>query len=280
MNQVVIQSLTGVGFPTLAVLVASALGFAVCREHPRIRAMLLGLFIAGGIVWAYRLAFGGFAYPPREPGHWLPYLAAVAALVGCVRLWIWRHFWSFVLSIGTAVIFFWSQLSGNALVYLWIAGLTLLLAASAALLQIIEDRCSGAELSLGLALAAGLGGVALFLGGSAVIGQISGAFGLMLGGVAVLAFFWNATVGPIIPFIYVFVFGSLLLVGCLFAELPWISAILLWLAPWPLLFGQRSERPHWPSRAGALVLRMLGVVILVGLALGSVFLLVPPSSDF
>ncbi len=163
---------------------------------------------------------------------------------------------------------------------LWILAITVVLFVSAILLQqMIEERCSGAELSLGLALSAGAGGIAIFLGGSAVLGQISGALGLILGVVAILAFFFNATVGPIVPLIYVMIFGSLLLNGCLFAQLPWLTAILLWITPWALLFGQRSDQPRLGRRAGALCLRLIGVVIMVAVALGSVFLLAPPSSD-
>ena len=86
--------------------------------------------------------------------------------------------------------------------------------------------------------------------------------------------------GTILPLIYVLVFGCLLLNGCLFAQLPWLTAILLWVAPWALLFGQRSDQPKLGRRAGALCLRLIGVVIMVAVALGSVFLLAPPSSDF
>jgi hypothetical protein len=233
------------------------------------------------MVWADQLAFGGLTCPPREPGQWIPYLAVIAALVGCLQCFRLRpRPWNFALSLATALIFFWSQISGNLMVLVWVLGVTIVLFVSTILLQqAIEDRCSGAELALSLALSAGAGGVASFLGGSAVLGQISGGLGLMLGVVAVLAFFYNATVGGVLPLIYVFVFGSLLLSGCLFAQLPWLTAILLWVAPWALIFGQRSDQPRISRRAGVLLLRVLGVVVLVALALGSAFLLAPPSSE-
>jgi hypothetical protein len=239
------------------------------------------LIVAGGIIWAYQLAFGGLTYRPREHGEWIPYLAGVAALVGCLQSFrLGRLPWNFVLALATALIFFWSQVPGNLLALLWILAVTIVLFLSTILLQqVIEDRCSGAELALSLAVAAGAGGVASFLGGSAVLGQISAALGLMLGVVAVLAFFYNATVGAVLPLIYVFVFGVLLLSGCLFAQLPWLTAILLWIAPWALIFGQRSDQPRISRRAGVSLLRVLGVVALVALALGSAFLLAPPSSE-
>jgi len=117
------------------------------------------------------------------------------------------------------------------------------------------------------------------LGGSAVLGQISGAMGAILGVIAVLAFFFNATVGTILPLIYLFIFGCLLLSGCLFAQLPWLTAILLWVAPWGLVIGQRLDQAKISLRAKALLVRMLSVVALIAIAIGSAFLLTPPSSE-
>jgi hypothetical protein len=281
MNQMVAQALQGVGFPSLAVLVASALWFFVFRKYPRVRANGVGIILAGAIIWAYRLGFGGLAFPPRESGHWIPYLAGVVALVGCLQgVQLGRQVTNLVLSLGTALTLFWSQIPGSPLTLVWIIAVTLALFVSAILLQrIIEDRCSGAELALSLALSAAAGGIVIALGGSAVLGQISCALGLELGVIAVLAFFFNATVGTVLPLIYVFVFGSLLLNGSLFAQLPWLTAVLLWVAPWPLLFGQRSDYPRISRRAVALLIRIIGVIALIAIALGSAFLLNPPSSD-
>jgi hypothetical protein len=281
MNQLVVQSLQGVGLPSLAVLIASAVWFGVFRKHPRVRAIGIGLIFAGGIIWAYLLAFGGFAFPPRESGQWIPYLAGAVALVGCLQgIRRGRHVSNLALSLGTALTFFWSQISGNPLTLVWIIAVTVVLWITTILLQqVIEDRCSGAELSLGLALSAGAGGIVILLGGSAVLGQLSGSIGAILGVIAVLAFFFNATVGPVLPLVYLFVFGSLLLSGCLFAQLPWLTAVLLWIAPWGLVIGQRLDHPKISSRAKALLIRMLSVIALVAIAIGSAFLLTPPSSE-
>jgi hypothetical protein len=281
MNQLVVQSLQGVGLPSLAVLVASAVWFAVFRKHPRLRAIGIGLIFAGGIIWAYLLAFGGLAFPPREAGQWIPYLAGVVALVGCLQvIRLRRQVSNLVLSLCTALIFFWSQISGNSLALVWVIGVTIALFLSAILVQqVIEDRCSGAELSLGLALSAGSGGIVIFLGGSAVLGQVSGSIGAILGVLAVLAFFFNVTVGTVLPLVYLFIFACLLLSGCLFAQLPWLTAILLWIAPWGLVIGQRLDHPKISSRTTALLIRMLSVIALVAIAIGSAFLLTPPSSE-
>ena len=281
MNQMVVQSLQGVGLPSLAVLVASAVWFGVFRKHPRVRTIGVGLILAGGIIWAYLLAFGGLAFPPRESGQWIPYLAGAVALVGCLQgTRLVRQVSNLVLSLGTALIFFWSQISGNSLAFVWVVAVTIVLLVSTILLQqVIEDRCSGAELSLGLALSAGAGGIVIFLGGSAVLGQVSGSMGAILGVIAVLAFFFNTTVGRVLPLVYLFIFGSLLLTGCLFAQLPWLTAVLLWIAPWALVIGQRLDHPKISSRAKALLIRMVSVIALVAIAVGSAFLLTPPSSE-
>ena len=281
MNQMVVQSLQGVGLPSLAVLIASAVCFGVFRKHPRLRAIGIGLIFAGGIIWAYLLAFGGFAFPPRESGQWIPYLAGAVALVGCLQgSRLVRQVSNLVLSLGTALIFFWSQISGNPLALVWVIAVTMVLFVSAILLQqVIEDRCSGAELSLGLALSSGAGGIVIFLGGSAVLGQVSGSMGAILGVIAILAFFFNAAVGRVLPLVYIFIFGSLLLSGCLFAQLPWLTAVLLWIAPWGLVIGQRLDHPKISFRVKALLIRMLSLIALVAIAVGSAFLLTPPSSE-
>jgi hypothetical protein len=281
MNQMVVQSIQGVGLPAVAVLIAGALWFLLCREHPRLRDIGLGFILAGGIVWAYRLAFGDITCPPREPGQWIPYVAGFAALAGCLQCFrVGRHLWNLLLAFGTALIFFWFQIPANLLVLAWILAVTVVLFVTTILLQrVVEDRCSGAELALGLALSAGAGGIAAFLGGSAVLGQVSAALGAMVAIVAILAFLFNATVGTTLPLIYCFVFGILLLSSCLYAQLPWLTAVLVWIAPWALLFGQRSDQPRFSQRARALCLRMIGVIVLIGLALGSAFLLAPPSSE-
>jgi len=281
MNQMVVQSLQGVGLPALAVLIASAVWFAVFRKHLRLNAIGIGLIFAAGIIWAYLLAFGGFAFPPRESGQWIPYLAGVVALVGCLQaIRLGRKVSNLILCLGTALIFFWSQISGNPVALVWIIGVTIVLFLSTILLQqVIEDRCSGAELSLGLALSAGAGGIAIFLGGSAVLGQVSGSIGAILGVIAVLAFFFNATVGTVLPLVYLFIFACLLLSGCLFAQLPWLTAVLLWIAPWGLVIGQRLDHPKISSRTNAILIRMVSVIALVAIAIGSAFLLTPPSSE-
>ena len=112
-----------------------------------------------------------------------------------------------------------------------------------------------------------------------MLGQISGSLGVLLGVIAVLAFFFNATVGTVLPLIYLFIFSCLLLSGCLFAQLPWLTAILLWVAPLALIFGQRSDHPKIFRRATALLVRVIGPIALAAIAITSAFLLTPPSSE-
>jgi hypothetical protein len=132
---------------------------------------------------------------------------------------------------------------------------------------------------LGMALAAGFGGIALFLGGSAVLGQICITFGLLLAGLTALTLLLPPTqLGPVIPLMYVLVFGSLLLSGSLFSDLPWPTAGLLWLAPFGVLIGP----PASSSAANPnlrLLLRGLIVLVVVGLAFVALFLISPPHGN-
>src|SRR5258708_26448275 len=192
MNQMVVQSLLGVGLPAIAVLIAGALWFVLCREHPRVRAIGIGLIMAGGIVWAYQLAFSGLTYPPREPGQWIPYLAIIAALVGCLQCFrLGRQPFNFALSLATALIFFWSQIPGNLLVLLWVLALTIVLFVSAILLQqFIDYRSSGAEFVSGLAISSGSGGGGGLFGWACGGGPITGARPSLVGALAGLWLFF------------------------------------------------------------------------------------------
>ena len=132
------------------------------------------------------LAFGGLAYPPRESGQWIPYLAGVVALAGCLQgVRLGRQVTNLVLSLATALILFWSQIFGDPLALVWIIAVTIVLYVSTILLQqVIEDRCSGAELALSLALSACAGGIVIFLGGSRCPRADQWALGLVLGVIA------------------------------------------------------------------------------------------------
>jgi hypothetical protein len=138
------------------------------------------------------------------------------------------------------------------------------------------SRSTPAEILLGVALTAGFGGIALFLGGSVVLGQICGALGLFLAGLTVLIFFLPlAHLGPVIPLFYVLVFGSLLLNGSLFSDLPWPTSGLLWLAPFGALIGARPGAPG-RNQIVRLLVRGVFVLVIVGLAFVALFLITPP----
>jgi hypothetical protein len=86
-------------------------------------------------------------------------------------------------------------------------------------------------------------------------------------------------VGLIIAVCFAFsylVFGSLLLNGALFSDLPWPTAGLLWLAPFGVLIGP----PASSSAANRnLLLRGLIVLVGVGLAFAALFLISPPHGN-
>jgi hypothetical protein len=159
----------------------------------------------------------------------------------------------------------------------WLVAITLILFATSRLIERAGGlRSTPTEILLGMALAAGFGGIALFLGGSAVLGQICNTFGLFLAGLTVLAFFLPpAQLGPVIPLIYVMVFGSLLLNGALFSDLPWATAGVLWLAPFGVLIGPPASSAGG-NRHLRLLLRGLIVLAIVGLAFVALFLISPP----
>jgi hypothetical protein len=282
MGSLIGQGIVGILFPTLLAFILNGLvlraALAESRKWP-----LIGLIIAGCFGFSYGVLFGGITFPPREATHWLPFVAVGAVVFGTILQFtngFGRSIVRFIAALGTACTVFQLQSFGRWPLLLsveWLLAVTLILFATSRLIERGGgSRNTPAETLLGMALATGFGGIALFLGGSAVVGQICGTFGLLLAGVASLTFFLlPAQLGPIIPLLYVLVFGSLLLNGSLFSDLPWVTAGLLWLAPFGTLIGHPvTSDGH--NRTLRLLLRGLVVLAVIGLAFVALFLIAPP----
>jgi hypothetical protein len=259
-------------------LVLRAAALAESRKWP-----FIGLIIAGCFAFSYSVLFGGIAFPPREATHWLPFIALGAVVFGTILQFtsgFGRSIVRLIAVLATAWTVLQLQIFGRWPLLIsveWLVAITLILFATSRLIERAGGlRSTPTEILLGMALAAGFGGIALFLGGSAVLGQICNTFGLFLAGLTVLAFFLPpAQLGPVIPLIYVMVFGSLLLNGALFSDLPWATAGVLWLAPFGVLIGPPASSAGG-NRHLRLLLRGLIVLAIVGLAFVALFLISPP----
>jgi hypothetical protein len=283
MGSLIGQGIVGIVLPALLALILNGLvlraaALAESRKWP-----FIGLIIAGCLAFSYSVLFGGIAFPPREATHWLPFIALGAVVFGTILQFtsgFGRSIVRLIAVLATAWTVLQLQIFGRWPLLIsveWLVAITLILFATSRLIERAGGlRSTPTEILLGMALAAGFGGIALFLGGSAVLGQICNTFGLFLAGLTVLAFFLPpAQLGPVIPLIYVMVFGSLLLNGALFSDLPWATAGVLWLAPFGVLIGPPASSAGG-NRHLRLLLRGLIVLAIVGLAFVALFLISPP----
>jgi hypothetical protein len=286
MGSLIGQGIVGIVLPALLALILNGLvlrtsSLAEDRKWP-----FIGLIIAGCFAFCYRFLFGSIAFPPREATHWLPFVAIGAVVFGTVLQFTngaGRSIVRFIAALATAWTILQLQLLSRwpALISVeWLVAVTLILFATSRLIEREgASRSTPTEIFLGMALAAGFGGIALFLSGSAMLGQICGTFGLLLAGLTVLTLFLPpGPLGPVIPLIYVLVFGSLLLNGSLFSDLPWPTSGLLWIAPFGVLIGPPAP-PLAKNRNVRLLVRGLIVLVIIGSAFVALFLIAPPNAS-
>ena len=286
MGSLVGQGIVGIVLPAFLAFVLNGLVLKSSSLGQSWKWPLIGLILAGCFLFSYGVAFGGIAFPPREATHWLPFVAIGAVVFGTILQFtegLGRSAVRLIATLGTAWSVLQLQIFGRwpFLISIgWLVAITLILFATSRLIEREgASRGAPAEIVLGMALAIGFGGIALFLGGSVVLGQIGGALGLCSAGLAVLIFFLRpAHLGPVIPLFYVLVFGSLLLNGSLFSDLPWPTSGLLWLAPFGALIGARAGAPGGHQTARLLV-RGLFVLIIIALAFVALFLIAPPHAN-
>jgi len=286
MGSLIGQGIVGIVLPALLALILNGLVLRAATLTERRKWPFIGLIIAVCFAFSYSVLFGGIAFPPREATHWLPFVAVGALVFGTVLQFtsgFWRSIVRLIAALATAWTVLQLQIFGRWPLLIsveWLVAITLILFATSRLIERAGGfRSTPTEILLGMALAAGFGGVALFLGGSAVLGQICITFGLLLGGLTILTLFLAPTqLGPVFPLIYVLVFGSLLLNGSLFSDLPWATAGLLWIAPFGVLIGPPASSSGG-NRNLRLLLRGLFVLVLVGLAFVALFLISPPHGN-
>jgi hypothetical protein len=287
MGSLIGQGIVGVAVPALLALILNGLVLKVSVFGENRKWSLIGLIIVCCFVFSYGVVSGGLAFPPREAIHWLPYTAVGALLCGIVLQatnGVVQNVVRLVAVFAGAFTILESQIFGRwspLFSVAWLAAVTLILFATSRLIERAgASRSTPTEMILGIALTVCFGGIALFLSGSAVLGHISGAFGLVLAGLAALTILMPPTrLGPILPLIYVLVFGNLLLSGSLFSDLPWISSGLLWIAPFGALIGGPTPSGA-KNRIVRLLVRGLIVLFVIGLAFVALFLIAPPGNEY
>jgi len=216
--------------------------------------------------------------PPAKAVDWLPYLALIAGGAGLAQRY-WGHRWyaAWPVRLLIACLFAgvllrsylqynWGRVEG----LLWIGGLGIAIAVLWNTLERLSAKRTGASLPLSLCLFCAASSAAFFLSGSALLGQLSGVLAAVFGAAVVLAW-WapglslaSGTLAVFVP-----VYSGLLIQAYFYSELPFWSAILLYLAPFALCFGE-TRRVYYMTPWKAALVRLLMIGAPLGIALGIV----------
>lgn len=177
-------------------------------------------------------------FPPQEANHWLWLLVVVSLLVN-ISLMMHRTLSSYVqvgLLVLGIIILAWPVLDTQANFSLIIELLALLIVAGLVLRCIDFNHPKSPALTLSIS-SGGLGLVSA-LGGSVLVGQLSGALASSIGVFALYEIYKRlltpaVTTMQLSPMILLYF--SLLLIARVYAEIPLVSATLLLVAPTPLI---------------------------------------------
>lgn len=216
--------------------------------------------------------------PPSKAVDWLAYLALAGGAAGLTqRYWgkRWYAAWPLMLLLGclfAAVLLrsyiqhTWGRLEG----ILWISGLGVATAVLWNTLERLASKRTGASLPLSLWLICAASSTAFVFSGSGLLGQLAGALAAVFGAAVVLAW-WapglslaSGTFAAFVP-----VYAGLLIQAYFYSELPFLSAVLLYLAPFALCIGERRSiyymRP-WKAALKRLLIVGAPLAIAVGIA--------------
>jgi hypothetical protein len=177
-------------------------------------------------------------FPPQEANHWLWILAVVSSLTN-ISLMIHRTLSSYVqvgLLVLGIIILAWPVLDAQASMSLIIELLALLIVAG--LFLRCTDFNHPKSPTLILSISSGGLGLVSTLGGSVLVGQLSGALASSLG-VFALYEIYKRFLTPAVTTMQlspaILLYFSLLLIARVYAEIPLVSSALLLIAPAPLI---------------------------------------------
>ena len=213
--------------------------------------------------------------PPAKAVDWLPYLALIAGAAGVAqRYWgsRWYAAWPVRLLLGclfagvllnSYLLNTWDRVEG----ILWIAGLGVGTAVLWNTLERLSAKRTGASLPLSLLLFCSASSVAFVFSGSGLLGQLTGVLAAVFGAAVVLAW-WAPGLSLASGTLTVFVpvYAGLLIQAYFYSELPFWSAVLMYLAPFALWFGEERRVYYMtPWKAALARLAMIGAPL--GIAL-------------
>lgn len=268
------------GYAFGAALIFLALAWRPWRggEASRFAPVATALGFSSALVAVHVGQVGELPFPPGQSGDWLSLFVLAATLLaffegegraGRIELWIGRTL--------LAAAFLWFGLQAKRVNSWegmerawWLGGLMAGWLVSFGLCaDLAERRSRGTGLPFVLWIVTAAAAVSLGLSGSVMLAERAGALAIVLGGVIVLSL-WRERVtlagatGALVAGLM-----GLLLIGHLYASLPWVAALILALAP------QVARLPGMGSRAD-------GVRALLAVVLGAVavFLSLPEADPY
>ena len=225
--------------------------------------------LAGAYVSAHVLLKSWPAFPPARADDWQAWLAVALGIIGCTQRW-WGLKWfiaiplRIVVSGGVLALLLQSQIEfrwEGTEVWYWMSGLSAAAAVFWHSLESLAQRRPGASHPLGLWTLCALSAASFSLAGSAFFGQLAGGLAGAFGAALVLGW-WSSGVTLSGGALSVFapLYCGLVARGYFHAELPAFSAVLLYLAPFALWWGEMRRivfQKPWKSviiRAGLVAL--------------------------
>jgi hypothetical protein len=235
------------------------------------------LGIAGAYFMAHVLLVSWPGLPPDRADDWQAWSVIPLALLGFAQRW-WgaRRFIAVpiraIVSGGILALLLRSQIDYRWLgaeAWYWLGGLTVAATASWQSLERLASFRGGASLPLCLWSLCAFSAAAFALSGSAFFGQLGAALAGAFGASVAIAW-WSPGItlagGPLAVFAPLF--AGLLARAHFHAELPALSAALIFLAPFALWWGERRRVQFQRPWKGALVrLGLVSAPLIVALVL-------------
>jgi len=274
-----VKSAITIGLPP-AVLTFALLSLALWisrKGKHEISRWVTGLAIVFGYALGHRIATGSLTLIPHSSEQWLPLLALISLLLSLIDIvpripvWAkltWRTLWGFVV-LGV-LLFPATFLSASAKVA-WVLGLGILLAAVCFCLDVLAEKETKTWLPFTWSLVAVAGSVSFIIAHSAIVSQLSGVLASVLGATFLFVAWqkdWSLSKSATVVFV-VLLFG-LGANGAFYADLPIVSAILLWLAPlafWIRFAHFIRQFPNWAQTFISICTVLLIAVLSVGFAI-------------
>jgi hypothetical protein len=262
-----------------AILTLSLLSLALWaskRGKRELSRWITGAAIAVGYVLGHRIATGLLTLIPHSSEQWLPLLALTSLFLSLIdlvpRVPVWaRLTWRTLLGLAVsgALLFPVTFLTASAKVA-WVLSLGILFSVVCFCLDALAEREPKAWLPFTWSLVAMAGSASFLIAHSAIVSQLSGVLASVSGATFIFAA-WRKdwSVDKSATAVFATILFGLGINGAFYADLPIISAILLWLsllAGWIRFVPFVRQLPNWAQTIASICVALLIAALGVGFA--------------